>query len=161
MSSLVFVPLDRDEAAALRAGAELGVRPGCAPTAGLAGGLEPTAVAEEVEFAALNHAGLLALSSGTDPLRLVLAADVAERQITDRGSELGEVTVTGLRWAQVQALFADEPAAAPSVARARAEMAGHGSAKAVTMEVVAALQSEFDLLWFAPDELDQLRSDQG
>jgi hypothetical protein len=156
MTSLVFVPVARAEAVALRAGADLGERRGCAPTAGLAGSLGPLAVAEEVEFAALSHAGALALTAGSDPLRLVLAADVADRQVTDRGSELGEVSVTGLRWTQVQALFADEPTAEPSVARARAESTGLGLVEALGTDAVAALQSEFDLLWFAPDELDRL-----
>ena len=99
---------------------------------------------------------MLALSSGSDPLRLVLAADVADGQVTDRGSEFGEVMVAGLRWAQVQALFADEPAAESSVARARADTAELGLTEALAIEAVTALLSEFDLLWFAPDELDQL-----
>jgi uncharacterized protein DUF6912 len=160
MRSLVFVPVDRAEALALRAGADLGDRPGCAPTAGLAGGLEPTAVTEEVEFAALSYAGVLALRAGSDPRRLVVAADAADRQVTDQGSELGEVTVAGLRWTQVQALFADEPAAEPAVARARTDVAGLDLAEAAAIEAVAALQGEFDLLWFAPDELDHLLGDQ-
>jgi hypothetical protein len=161
MTSLVFVPVDRAEARALRAGADLGDRPGCAPTAGLAGGgLELTAVTEEMQFAALSYAGVLALGGGSDPRRLVLAADVADGQITDRGSELGEVTVADLRWTQVQALFADEPAAEPAVARARGDVAGLDLVEAVTIEAVAALQGEFDLLWFAPNELDQLLDDQ-
>ena len=160
MTSLVFVPVDRDEAVALRAGGDLGVRTGCAPTADLAAGLGPAPDSEEVEFAALNYAGVLALSAGSDPLRLVLAADVANRQVTDGGSELGEVTVADLRWTQVQAVFADEPAAELSVARARADGAGLGLAEAVATEAVATLQSEFDLLWFAPEELDQLVDDQ-
>ena len=156
MTSLVFVPVDLAQAALLRAETGLGDLPGCAPTERLTASLEPAAVAEEVEFVALSHASVLALSSGSDPLRLVLAADVADRQVTDRGSELGEVMVAGLRWAQVQALFADEPAAESSVARARADTAELGLAEALAMEAVTALQSEFDLLWFAPDELDQL-----
>jgi hypothetical protein len=156
MTSLVFVPVDRADAMALRAGADLGNRPGCAPTASLASSLEPAAVAEEVEFAALSYAGVLALSAGSNPLRLVLAADVTDGQVTDRGSELGEVTVAGLRWPQVQALFADDPTAEPAIAEARAESAGLGLAEAMAAEPVAALQSEVDLLWFAPEELDQL-----
>jgi hypothetical protein len=156
MTSLVFVPVSRADALALRAGTDLGERQACAPTAGLAGTLGPQADVEEVEFAALSHAGVLALSAGSDPFRLVLAADVSDQQVTDRGSELGEVVLTGLRWDQVQALFADEPAAERAVARARADVAEIGAAGAVTAEAVAVLQSEFDLLWFAPDELDQL-----
>jgi hypothetical protein len=156
MTSLVFVPVDRAEALALRSGADLENRRGCAPTAGLAGALEPAAVPEEVEFAALSIAGVLALSAGTNPLRLVLAVDVADGQVTDRGSELGEVTLADLHWPQVQALFADEPAAEPVIARARAETAGLVLAEALATESVAALQSEVDLLWFAPEELDRL-----
>ena len=156
MTSLVYVPVDLAQALLLRAGTGLGELSGCAPTTRLAGSLEHAAVAEEVEFVALSHAGVLAVSSGSDPLRLVLAADVADGQVTVRGSELGEVMVAGLRWAQVQALFADEPAAESSVARARADTAELGLAEALAMEAVTALQSEFDLLWFAPDELDQL-----
>jgi hypothetical protein len=156
MTALVFVPLDRGEVTALRAGTDIGPRPGCAPTAALADSLDPDAVAEEVDFAALSHAGVLALSSGSEPLRLVLAAEVADQQMTGQGGDFGEVTVTGLCWAQVQALFADEPAAESSVARARAEMAGPGLADGVVSEALAALQADFDLLWFAPDELDRL-----
>jgi hypothetical protein len=156
MTSLVFVPVDRADALALRAGVDLGNRSGCAPTAGLASALGPATVAEEVEFAALSYAGVLALCGGSDPLRLVLAADVADSQVTDRGSELGEVTVAGLRWPQLQALFVDEPAAKPAVATARAESAGLGLAEALATESVVALQSGIDLLWFAPGELDQL-----
>ena len=155
MTSLVFVPLDRSDAVLLRAGTDLGARPACAPTADLSRSLEADAVTDEVEFAALSEAGVLALSTGTDPLRLVLAADVADGQLTDRGSQPAEVTVFGLHWSQVRALFADEPAAAASVARARAQLAEVGPADAAPIELVAALQEEFDLLWFAPDELDR------
>ena len=160
MTSLVFIPVSRADALALRAGANLGERQACAPTASLAGTLGPQADVEEVEFAALSHAGVLALSAGADPLRMVLAADVSDQQVTDLGSELGQVVLTGLRWDQVQALFADEPAAEPAVAKARADVAEIGADGAVTAEAVAVLQSEFDLLWFAPEELDQLISDQ-
>jgi hypothetical protein len=156
MTSLVFVPVDRADAVALRAGADLGSRPCCAPTPRLAGALEPEVVTEEVEFAALSNAGVLALSAGSDPLRLVVAADVADGQVTDREGELGEVTVARLHWSQVQALFADEPAAAALVAQARAESAELSLSEALATEAVAALHDGFDLLWFAPEELDQL-----
>lgn len=156
MTALVFVPFDRVEASALRAGDDFTARPAFAPTAGLSGTLDSTAVSEEVEFAALNQAGVLALSTGADPLRLVLAAEVADSQVADRGGEPGEVTVSGLRWSQVQALFADEAAAAASVARTRAQLAAGGPTDNLAVQAVAALQDEFDLLWFAPDELDRL-----
>ena len=158
MTKLVFVPVDRADAMALRAGADLGVRRGCAPTAALADYLGPQTVAEELEFAALSHAGVLALGAGSDPLRLVLAADVGDEQVTERSSELGEITVADLRWTQVQALFADEPPARVAVAKARTDSARLGLAEAVASAAVTALQSEFDLLWFAPEEMDQIPS---
>ena len=133
----------------------MSARPALQPH-GLADSLGPLAVAEEVEFAALSYAGVLALSAGSDRIRLVLAADVADEQVTDHGSELGEVVVTRLRWDQVQALFADELAAGPAVARAQAESAGMDLAEAAATELVATLQAGFDLLWFAPGELDRL-----
>jgi hypothetical protein len=158
MTLLVFVPVDRADAVALRAGADLGVRRACAPTRALADYLGPDTAAEEVEFAALNNAGILALSVASDPLRLVLAADVADGQLTDRGGKLGETTVAELRWAQVESLFADEPAARSAVAKARTE-ARLDPADALAKEAVITLQSEFDLLWFAPEELDELLGD--
>jgi Family of unknown function (DUF6912) len=158
MTKLVFIPMDRADTMALRSGADLGVRPGCAPTAALAASLGPNTVDEEVEFAALSHAGVLALGAGSDPLRLVLAADVADGQVTERGSELGAITVADLRWSQVQALFADEPPARAAVAKARTDSALLGLAEAVASDAVTALQSQFDLLWFAPEELDQISS---
>ena len=55
-----------------------------------------------------------------------------------------------------RSLFADEPAAEPAVDRARADVAGLSLVEAAAIEAVAALQGEFDLLWFALDELDRL-----
>ena len=84
MTSLVFVPVDRAEALALRAGADLGARPAALRPRVWPPASGPPPSAEEVEFAALSHAGVLALSAGSDPLRLVLAADVADQQVTDQ-----------------------------------------------------------------------------
>lgn len=144
MSVLVFVPLDRAAASALRSGTDLGPRPGWAPTSGLAASLGPEAVDEEVEFAALSQAGVLALVTTGDPLRLVLAADVEPGQVDDPGEDPGLVGVRGLRWSQVGSVFADDPAAAGAVHRAR------------TAGEVDALLDAYDLLWFSPDELDGL-----
>ena len=155
MTALVFVPIDRGTAYALRAGRDPGPRPGCAPTAGLAASAGPDAVTEEVEFAALSHAGILALSCAADPLRLVLAADVAAGQLRDTGDRLGQVEVTGLRWPQVQSLFADEPDAAEAVGRSRAAALGLTLAEALDRPEVTGLLDAYDLLWFAPDELDR------
>lgn len=146
MTMLVFVPLDWADAVALRGGADLGPRPGCAPTVELTRHIGPDADREQAEYAALHQAGLRALTAGTDPLRLVLAADVDPGQVADTGDRWGGVTVRGLRWPRVSALFADEPATAEPLARARG-----GSVEA------AAQVAELELLWFAAAELDQLR----
>lgn len=144
MTILVFVPLDRPAALALRSGTDPGPRPGWAPTAALATSLGSGAADEEVEFAALSQAGVLALTRTADPLRLVLAADVDSGQVDDPGDEPGRVVVDGLRWSQVRSVFADEPEAAGAVHRAR------------TAGQVEGLLDAYDLLWFSPDELDRL-----
>ena len=129
MTTLVFVPLDWFDADAVRSGADVGPRIGCAPTVELARRVGPDADPEEVEYAALNHA------AGTGSRRLVLAADVKPVQLVEAGDGWGGVTVTGLRWSHVSALFADEPSAAEA----------------------AIGVDDRDLLWFAPEELDRLR----
>lgn len=156
MRTLTFVPLDRHDVVALRAGAGRTSYPACAGTLGLASTLEPDAGAEELEFAALNQAGILALRSATDPRRLVVAAEVDAAQLTDSGGSSGEVSVRDLGWAQVRALFVDEPAAEPQVARARAAAGGSSLADALDRPEVIELLDGSDLLWFAPEELDQL-----
>ena len=133
MTVLVFVPLDWDDVAALRGGADLGPRTGCAPIAELARRVGPDADPEEVEYAALNQAGEYAAGNGHR--RLVLAAYVESAQLVEAGDGWGGVTATGLRWSQISALFADEPSAAKG----------------------ASVVDDRDLLWFAPEELDQLR----
>ena len=156
MTQLVFVPLDREAVQALRSGAGRPSYPGCAATAGLINTLGPDTATDQREFAALSSAGVLALSATTDPLRLVVAADVASTQLVDQGGSAGQVNVRDLRWAQVHALFGDEPAAAPAVAPARAALGAIDLAEALNVSAVTVLVDEFDLLWFAPEELDDL-----
>ena len=156
MTQLVFVPLDRAAIVELRSGAGRSSYPGCAATAGLAGTLGPDTAADELEFAALSSAGVLALSATTDPSRLVAAAEVAPAQLADLGGSAGQVSVRDLGWAQVQALFVDEPAAEPTVARARTALGAVDLDAALSVPEVIALVDDFDLLWFAPDELDDL-----
>ena len=128
MAELVFVPVTRAEALALRSGADLGVRPGCSATSSLTHAVGADAVPEEVEYAALSYAGDVARTLEDGRPGLVLAADVEPAQVSEQQSDHGEVSVTGLRWPQVQSLFADEPDA----------------------------QEEVDLLWFGIDELDHI-----
>ena len=159
MVQMIFVPMTRDEVAALRSGpVRSGVvansYSGCAATAGLIASLEADVI-EEVEFAALNNAGVLALVLKPSP-RLVVAAEVREDQVTDLGGSWGEVEVDGLAWAQVRALFADEPAAWDAAKLASKAVAGRSLGAAVAAPEVAAVLDEYDLLWYAPEELDQV-----
>ncbi len=106
-----FVPVTFHDSRLLRDGADLGPRRGCAATSGLAASLGPGTLPEEVDYATLNAAGVLALAVGSDALRLVLAVEVEPEQVVEMPGSDGEVTVTDLRWSQVRALFADERAA--------------------------------------------------
>jgi hypothetical protein len=96
----------------------------------------------------------------SEPRRLVLAAEVESEQITPTEDAAGEVTLSSLSWAQVQALFVAEPEAAEAVRKARravVERAGDVTlAAALQLPEIGELLEGFDLLWFAPDELDHL-----
>jgi hypothetical protein len=155
-----FVPASLEDTLTLRAGADLGPRSGCAATATLLSQLGGQTSIEEAEFAALSNAGILALLINSTGRRLVLAAALGPNQVTDHGSPFGEVTIANLSWPQVRAMFVDEPRAAEAVNSARrALLDGQGEATlaaALDRPEVAELLDEFDLLWFAPEELDQL-----
>jgi hypothetical protein len=154
VTTVAYVPVSREQAAALRAGDDLGTLTACTPGPALqeAHGLGP-ADDEEVGFVALGYAGLAALLQRPGP-RTVLAAEVQDAQVRDTGSEFGEVGLTGLRWAQVSAVFADEPAAAADLEAARALAAGRSLAEVAEDEEVVDLVDRWDLLWYAPEELD-------
>jgi hypothetical protein len=118
--------------------------------------MEADTVVEEVEYAALSNAGVLALALKPSAARLVVAAEVPEELVSDLNRPHGEVEVDGLTWAQVRALFADEPAALEAVRLAREAVAGESIAAALTAPQVVTVRDDYDLLWFAPQELDQL-----
>jgi hypothetical protein len=156
MAQMIFVPMTRDEVDALRAGAGANHYRGCAATPSLVGSMDADTVREEAEFAALSNAGVLALVLKPNSPRLVVAAEVPEEKVTDLRQPQGEVEVHGLAWAQVRALFADEPDARETVMLAGNAVAGRGLTDALTAPEVAAVLDGYDLLWFAPEELDQL-----
>jgi hypothetical protein len=56
----------------------------------------------------------------------------------------------------VRALFADEPAAWDAAKLASKAVAGQSLGAAVAAPEVAAVLDDYDLLWYAPEELDQL-----
>jgi hypothetical protein len=154
---MVYVPMSYDAALELRAGHDPGPSRGCAVTSSLALALGPNTSTDEADFAALSNAGVLALTVGSDPQRLVLAIDVDPTQISDQQTASGEVEVRGLGWRQVQSLFTDEPPAIEAVAAARhAAEASVGLAEALSTPSVGQLLDTHDLLWFAVAELDQL-----
>jgi hypothetical protein len=108
---------------------------------------------EEAGFVALGYAGLAALLAQPG-LRTVLAVDVGGGQVQASGSEFGQVQLHGLTWAQVSAVFADEPSAAPDLEAARALVAGRSLAEVADDEDVVGLVDRWDLLWYSPAELD-------
>jgi hypothetical protein len=157
MSHMVFVPMTWYEAVALRSGTAADGCQGCTVTPSLIASMEADTLVEEAEYAALSYAGALALVLKPASLRLVAAAEVQGEQLTDLGGSLGEVHLRSLTWHQVQALFADEPAAMDAVRLAGEVVAGQSLAAALAAPEVGAVLDGYDLLWFAPDELDQLK----
>jgi hypothetical protein len=156
MAEMIFVPMTRDEVVALRAGAGANHYRGCAATPSLAASIPGETLLEEVEYAALSNAGVLALVLKPNSPRLVVAAKVPAQQVIDLRQPQGEVAVQGLIWAQVRALFADEPGARETVRLATKAVAEQSLEVALTAPEVAAVLDDYDLLWFAPEELDQL-----
>ena len=56
----------------------------------------------------------------------------------------------------MRAFFADEPDALQAVTLAGKAVGGQNLAAALAIPAVAAVLDDYDLLWFAPEELDQL-----
>ena len=156
MSHMVFVPMTWEEAVALRSGTAADGYQGCAATPSLVASMEGATLIEEAEYAALGYAGVLALVLKPASPRLVVAAEVQQKQLTDLDRYMGEVEVRGVTWAQVRALFADEPAAMEAARLASEVVAGQSLAAALVAPEVAAVLDDYDLLWYAPEELDQL-----
>jgi hypothetical protein len=64
--------------------------------------------------------------------------------------------VHDLPWGAVQALFSDEAGSAVAVSAARGAASGRSVEEALTLAPVLEVFEQQDLLWFSPDELDQL-----
>jgi hypothetical protein len=157
MPEMVFVPMTWDTAVDLRSGMTADHYRGCAATSTLVGSLETGTLIEEAEYAALNYAGVLALVLNPGSPRLVVAAAVQPGQLGDLGEPLGEVEVRDLAWTQVRALFAEEPAAIEAASLAGEVVAGQSLTAALAEPEVGEMLDRYDLLWFAPEELDQLQ----
>lgn len=154
---MVFIPMIWDEAADLRSGIAADHYQGCAVTPSLVASLGTDTHSEEAEYAALSYAGVLALVLRPGSPRLVVAAEVPLEQVTDLCEPQGEVELRGLTWPQVRALFADEPGAMEAAKLASEAVAGQSLAGALAAPEVGLLLDDYDLLWFAPVELDQLQ----
>ena len=154
---MVFIPLTWDEAVDLRAGIAADHYRGCAATQSLLASMGGHTHSEEAEYAALSNAGVLALLRKPGSSRLVVAAEVQPRQLTDFCEPYGEVELRGLTWTQVRALFADEPGAMEAARLASEAVTGQSMTGALAAPEAALLLDEYDLLWFAPEELYQLQ----
>jgi hypothetical protein len=157
MSEMVFLPMTWNAAMDLRSGVAADHYRGCAATSTLVASLEAGTLIEEAEYAALGYAGVLALVLNPGSPRLVVAAEVQPGQLVDLCEPLGEVEVGGLGWTQVRALFADEPAAIEAASLASKGAAGQSLAAGLAAPEVRQILDNYDLLWFAPEELDQLQ----
>lgn len=153
---LIFVPTSAAELAAWAGG---GVRSGVDAVAATPAFLAAFGLAaadpadrEDAEQTALHVAALAALlATGR---RLVAVADAPA--VADGGDDLGRVGVADLPWPAVTALFADEPAAAPEVARAASALAGRDLGDAWDDPATEALHEATDLLWHGPGEWQAL-----
>ena len=159
MPEMVFVPMTWDAAVDLRSGVAADCYRGCAATPTLVGSMEAGTLMEEAEYAALSYAGVLALVLDPSSPRLVVAAEVEPGQLSDLCEPLGEVEIRNLAWTQVLALFAEEPAAVDAARLAGQVAAGQSLGAALAEPEVGQLLDGYDLLWFAPVELDRLHAD--
>ncbi|HYI56504.1 MAG TPA: hypothetical protein VEX57_21225 [Microlunatus sp.] len=150
----VFVPLTRATVIALRDTGSAEDLPGYAAGPALREWLDEARLDdEEADYVALNHAGIAALTlDDATPTRIVVAVD----QDAPVGDELGAITVAHLDWAEVRSLFADEAAAEAAVLAARSAVRGLDLAAALVDPAVEELQESYDLLWYAPEELDAI-----
>lgn len=108
---------------------------------------------EESDYAAQLFASLAGLLAGWD--RCVLAVAVPALPPSTGTADFGQVDLPPLRWRDVRAVFVDEPDAVPAV-RAYAETArGRELAELWADPATNQFVTDHDLLWFAPEELDQ------
>lgn len=149
--TLVCLPLTAEQ---LRDGAisgELrGPITGYADTSGLreAFAVSDAEEAERIAVLVASIAGLVRYGR-----RLVAVAEV-ERPELGEAVEFGEVTISGLAYGRVQALFADEPGVNLSVVAVAAD--GLSLEQAWDAPEVMELLSSADLLWHGPTEWQSL-----
>ncbi|HAM44286.1 MAG TPA: hypothetical protein DCM67_04585 [Propionibacteriaceae bacterium] len=149
--TLVCIPLTSDRLRSWAAsGALSGPITGYADTRGLREAFAVTD-AEEAERIAVLVASIAGLACCGR--RLVAVAEI-EPVESGEAVEFGEVTIPGLAYSRVQALFADEPGLNLSVATVAAD--GLSLEQAWDAPEVTELLSAADLLWHGPAEWQSL-----
>ena len=117
---------------------------------------------EDLEYLAMQDAGraslrLLAAEAEENPLRVVIAADVADAQVTPRPeADRAVVAVAGgVDWSGVAAVHVDGADAVPAV---RAAVGAIDAADLGDDDADFAVTSaeDFDLAWYAPGEIGYL-----
>jgi hypothetical protein len=160
---MVFIPVDHDHATAIRAaGSSEEEFAAFAATGQMikAHDYRPDE-REDADYAAQLYASLAGLAKTGDDRRLVLAADVPIARVHDSVADgsYGAITVTGLDWSDVTAVFVDAPEAADAVRKARQALsaaadpvADHGLDAVLELPEITALTDDHELLWHTPDE---------
>jgi hypothetical protein len=148
--TVVLVPVSTEQLSAVKTAPLAGPVTGFAVTAALCDtfGLG-VADDEEADRTVLLLAGLKALMAYGRRLAVVV-----ESSAVDDGDPLGEVTVPGVSWRDVSAIFADAPEAAVAAAATVTAVAGLDLDEAWDTEAAHVLMAEHDLLWYGPEEVD-------
>jgi len=112
---------------------------------------------EDADYAAQVYASVAGLPASKDPFRLVIAADVPIARVRDGRSDAdyGAITVSGLDWADVTAVFVDDAAATEAVRSAREAITvtqDPDLEAILELPAVTALTDDHELLWHTPDE---------
>jgi len=150
--TVVLVPVSVEQLSGLRGAPLPGPAIGFAVTPGLRDtfGLND-ADDEEADRTALLLAGLSSLMAHGKRLALVVDAVAV-----DDSDAFGEVTLGGVAWGDVSAIFADAPQAATAVSEAARAVVGLDLDAAWDTDAARALMAEHDLLWYGPEEVDAL-----
>ncbi|QGN32159.1 hypothetical protein [Microlunatus sp. Gsoil 973] len=156
---MVFLPLGRDRAQAIRAaGRSEDELPAFAATPQMitAHGYRPNE-REDADYAAQLYASVAGLGTSADETRLVVAADVPIARVRDNPSDAdyGAIIVSGLDWSDVAAVFVDGPEAAAAVRTARKAIGSasdSGLAAILELPEIVVLTDDHELLWHNPDE---------
>lgn len=160
MKPMIFVPATAPDLQALRLGESLPDGPAYAATPTLREnfGYAPEAD-EDADYAAQVFASLRCMLEGRD--RCVLAVETDRLPDATGERDFGEVVRPGVRWADVRAIFVDDPRARGSLRAYAASVRGRTIAEVWEDRAAVDLTQEHDLLWFDPTELDQVLAELG